>query len=117
MTATPTRSGAQATATTTLTLQSFTSPVTIRQNVIRPSLQQPVFISIHLEKNEHVAVKIYNRQGQLIRTLYDQLADAGSFDLAWQGVNQNGNVVGSGIYFIDIKTDSFEEKRKVAVVK
>jgi flagellar hook assembly protein FlgD len=93
------------------------APVIIRQNVVRPNDQQPVCISARLEKSQHVLVRIYTKRGQLVKTLYDDLAQAGNFEVAWKGVNRQGSVVSSGVYFVYIKTDCFEEKRKVVVVR
>ncbi len=92
------------------------APVTIRQNIVRPASNQPVHIAVRLDHPQRVVIKIYSRRGQLIKTLADQVMNAGTFEAVWEGVNQKGRVVGSGVYIVHIQTDSFSEKRKLVVV-
>jgi FlgD Ig-like domain len=93
------------------------APVVIRGNVLKPSSKRPVQIAVFLEKPEHVKVKIYSMRGKLIKTLVDEVVQAGSFESAWEGVNKNGSVVRSGIYIVYIETESFKEKRKMVVIR
>lgn len=89
----------------------------IKQNVVRPSVNKPARIDVKIAKAQRVVVKIYSLRGKLIKTLADRVANAGTFEAVWEGVNQKGNLVSSGIYIVHIKTDTFEEKRKLAVVR
>jgi flagellar hook assembly protein FlgD len=93
-------------------MPSAAEPVVIRQNVIRPDSTQPLHVAVQLDRPQRVAIHIYTRNGKLVKTLVDQVQNAGTFDAVWQGVNQNGQVVGSGVYIVLIQTETFEEKRK-----
>ena len=92
-------------------------PVVIRKSVIRPSQQQPAQLSVELEQPQHVSIKIYTVRGKLVKTVVDKMMSAGTFEQVWTGVNQNGSVVSSGVYIVHIKTDTFSEKRKIALVR
>jgi hypothetical protein len=68
------------------------------------------WIPYQLAKNSSVAIKIYTSSGQLVRTL--ELGDkrAGLYayktDAAyWDGTNESGEPVASGVYFYTIQTD------------
>ncbi len=93
------------------------APIVVRQNVIRPSENKPVIFGVHLDRSQHVAIRIYTQHGKLIKVLEDRQVDAGTFEAAWNGANQNGSVVRSGIYLVEIQTDTFTDKRKVIVIR
>jgi flagellar hook assembly protein FlgD len=91
--------------------------VVIRQNVIRPSANKPVSIGVHLDTAQHVVIRIYTQMGKLVKVLQEGTADAGTFEAVWNGANANGQIVSSGVYFVEIQTEHFTEKRKVVVVR
>jgi hypothetical protein len=93
------------------------APVVIKQNIVRPGMNKPVHIGVKIAEAQRVVVKIYSLRGKLIKTLADHVTDAGTFETVWEGVSQKGELVGSGIYIVHIKTDTFDEKRKLAVVR
>jgi hypothetical protein len=56
-------------------------------------------ISYSVPKDGQTTLAIYNLKGQLIRTLVNGNAKAGSFNASWNGKDDKGNSVASGIYF------------------
>jgi flagellar hook assembly protein FlgD len=58
-------------------------------------------------------IEIYNMAGALVASLE---ADAGT-DVEWDGTNEDGEIVASGVYFLLIRVNGDETVRKVAVVK
>jgi len=96
---------------------STSGPVTLAQNVVRPSLDQPVRIQVRLDQASPVHIAIYTRGGRLVKTIDADVPSAGTFEAVWAGVNQQGQVVGSGVYVVYIRTKTFEEKRKVVVIR
>jgi hypothetical protein len=128
VTATPVMAAATFSPTVTLTMQTATpanyphqpspaSPVVIRQNIVRPSQNQSLSVGVWLDTPQRVVVRIYTQNGHLVKVLEDRLVGAGKFETAWAGVNQNGSVVGSGVYFVEIQTEHFNEKRKLVVLR
>ena len=65
----------------------------------------------------HVNIAVYDLLGRKIRTLVDQPLEAGSQSVLWDGMNTDGESVASGLYFYRMKTDSFEETRKMMLLK
>lgn len=53
--------------------------------------------SIPLERS--VSLKIYNIKGELVTELVDEHKDKGTYEVAWDGRDRNGNKVVSGVYF------------------
>lgn len=56
-------------------------------------------ISYQLPQGSEVTLEIYNMLGQKVRTLVSGRIAAGSYLAVWDGRNDNGAEVGSGIYF------------------
>ena len=67
---------------------------------------QSTVISYQLPVVCQVSLRVYNIAGQLIRTLEDGEQAAGYHALAWDGTNESGEQVGSGIYFYSLETQS-----------
>ena len=70
----------------------------------RPNPFNPeTVINYTLENPEYVTIKIYNIQGQLIRTLADTQKSAGTHHVRWDGRHDNGEVASAGIYVYRIE--------------
>ena len=59
-------------------------------------------LGLNLPKAGHLKIGIYNVLGQRVRTLVDEALPAGFRLLSWDGRNQSGQAVSSGIYFYRI---------------
>ena len=57
-------------------------------------------IRLELYRPGRLKIGIYEVTGQLIRILYDQDSRAGSLHLSWEGMDQRGKMVSSGVYFV-----------------
>ncbi|HKQ20130.1 MAG TPA: FlgD immunoglobulin-like domain containing protein, partial [Candidatus Eisenbacteria bacterium] len=69
-------------------------------------------VAYRLARPGHVALRVYNVQGQLVRDLVDSDAAAGEYAAAWDGKDRSGVNVGPGVYFFRLEsgTDSWREK-------
>lgn len=56
-------------------------------------------VSFALEENAEVSLEVYNVRGQLVRTLVEDRLDTGLHRAVWNGRNENGMQLGSGMYF------------------
>jgi len=56
--------------------------------------------------NENVTLAIFNTLGQKVRTLVDGNIPSGSHSVSWDGTNDMGNHVTSGVYFYSLKTSN-----------
>ncbi|NIV95767.1 T9SS type A sorting domain-containing protein [candidate division KSB1 bacterium] len=56
-------------------------------------------IRFELPVERHVNLTIYNVLGQNIKTLVDEVKAAGSHSVTWDGTDDNGQPVPSGVYF------------------
>lgn len=74
-------------------------------------------ISFQVAKEAVVMVEIYNVKGQKVKELLNQKTAPGRYNLEWNGTNQENASVGSGVYFIRLKTDQSDLKKKVLLLK
>ena len=63
------------------------------------------------------ALHIYNLQGQKVRTLVEGPVIAGYREISWDGQDQNGRIVASGVYLYRLKTGSIDLTRKLLFLR
>ena len=80
------------------------------------------WIPYQLSEDSAVSVSIYDTTGQLVRTLSLGFQSAGFYNSQgraayWDGRNTLGERVASGIYFYQLTTPSFQQTRRLVIVK
>jgi hypothetical protein len=74
-------------------------------------------IKYDLKEAGKVSLKIYNVLGQEVRTLVSGAQTAGFKNIAWDGRNNAGQAVSSGIYVYRLETSGFVKSRKMMLLK
>jgi len=74
-------------------------------------------IRYQLPEPTHVTIKIFNANGQEIRTLVDEEKRPGSYTVRWDGRNSFGKPTGSGLYFYTLRAGEFRETRKALLLR
>ena len=74
-------------------------------------------VSFSLKSQERVMLSIYNILGMRIADLVDEELPAGNYSFRWDGIDRNGQVVSSGIYFCRLSTERIHQTRKMVLVK
>jgi len=88
-----------------------------------PNAANPdTWIPFQLSESSEVKVQIYNASGQLVKSLHLGYKDAGYYlnkekAAFWDGKNDRGERVASGIYFYTMRTRDFTATGKVVVLK
>ena len=65
----------------------------------------------------HVVIRVYDVSGSLVRTLVDEVSPPGRFEKVWDGLNDTGNSVASGIYFYRMETAGYSRTMKMVMLK
>ena len=65
----------------------------------------------------HTTLKIYNILGQLVRTLVDEEKAPGNYKIIWDGKDNAGKEVGSGIYFYQLRTEEYTATKKMILLR
>ena len=74
-------------------------------------------IKYGIPKDSKVELSIYNALGQKVRTLISGNLKAGYHQVAWDGTNQSGIKLSSGIYFYRICADKHQTIKKMILLK
>jgi FlgD Ig-like domain len=65
----------------------------------------------------HVTLEVMNVQGRRIATLIDGTQSAGRHEVPWNGLDQSGRRVASGVYFSVMRSGDFLQKSKMVLLK
>jgi len=97
-----------------------TTPVTyvfaLEQNRPNP-FRQLTEIRYQLPKQESVLLKIYNINGQLVKTVVNAPRNAGIYSAKWDGRDARGQSVASGIYFYTLNAGEASCIKKLMVLR
>ena len=74
-------------------------------------------IRFSLENDAEVMVNIYNTRGQLVRSLVNGQKAAGMHSVVWNGMDDNGQSVSSGIYYYKMYAGKYSSTRKMILMK
>lgn len=101
---------------TSITNEVITNRYILHNNYPNP-FNPSTTIVFEIPKREFVTLQIFNVNGELIKTLLNENLDAGRFEKNWNGKDEYGNQVVSGIYFYRIKAGHFESSRRMILLK
>ncbi len=74
-------------------------------------------IAFSVPRAGHVSLVVYNLLGQRIRTLSESFVAPGRYEFEWNGDDESGQPVSSGIYFYHLSMAEFSETRKMVFMK
>ncbi len=74
-------------------------------------------LSFDLPASADVRFAIYGVDGRLVRTLVDGAAGPGTVSVTWDGTDDRGRRVGSGLYFMRLETEGQVRHGKIVVLK
>jgi flagellar hook assembly protein FlgD len=88
----------------------------LAQNYPNPFNPQTT-IAFTIKDRGAVTLKVYNVNGELVRTLASDSRAAGTYSLTWDGHNDAGQSVSSGVYFYKLVTNNFSQTKKMVLLK
>jgi len=65
----------------------------------------------------HTTLIVYNILGQKVRTLVDEEKLPGNYRVIWDGKDNSGKEIGSGIYFYRLKTKDYTTAKKMVLLR
>jgi hypothetical protein len=74
-------------------------------------------IRFQLRESGKVRLKIFDLTGKLVRTLLDGELQAGEQKILWDGRDQQGQTIASGVYFYELVAGSKIERKRMTVVR
>ncbi len=64
-----------------------------------------------------VSITIYDMQGKLVRQLIEENQAAGGYSIIWNGHDEQGNKVYSGVYFYQFNCNQLQQSQKMILMK
>jgi hypothetical protein len=96
--------------------QAVPSVTTLRS--IEPNPFNPSgIVSFDLATESKTRIQIFDLHGSLVRTLVDRQLPVGRHQVAWNGKDEHGRPVASGVYFYRLVTPDVTQSRKAVLVR
>ncbi|HPN42715.1 MAG TPA: two-component regulator propeller domain-containing protein [bacterium] len=89
---------------------------TLFQNYPNP-FNSETTINYSVEKDGPVQITIYDLLGRRVQTLVDERRSAGSYRAVWNGCDNSGRCVASGIYFVRMQVGGKSQSFKISYLK
>lgn len=74
-------------------------------------------ISYHLPRSTNVKITVYTQLGQSIATLLNKQQEAGSYSVQWDGKDEHGHNLPSGLYVYKLEAGSFNCSKKMLLLR
>ncbi|MFC1564985.1 beta-propeller fold lactonase family protein [candidate division KSB1 bacterium] len=88
----------------------------LKQNYPNPFNPETI-IEFGIPESGNVVLKIYNTLGQEVRTLVNKEHEAGVFKMRWDGTNNLGKRVASGVYIYRLSANNKTEIKKMLLIR
>ncbi|MCK5191233.1 MAG: T9SS type A sorting domain-containing protein, partial [Methylococcales bacterium] len=74
-------------------------------------------IRFQLPASNRVVLDIISIDGRHIKTIYNQDLDAGTYIVSWNGTDDTGRNVSSGVYIYRLQTNRFQQAKKMMLIR
>jgi flagellar hook assembly protein FlgD len=69
------------------------------------------------QRPAHTTLRVFNIIGRLVRTLVDEEKLPGAYSVTWDGKDEKGDQVSSGVYFYQLKAREQTETKKMVLLR
>ncbi|MDD5688252.1 MAG: hypothetical protein PHE88_10520 [Elusimicrobia bacterium] len=99
-------------------LSAETNKITLYNNLFNPTKGDKTTIRYETTRPGRITIKVYTLHGNKVTTLVDETTTSTvPYWATWDGKDDNGDFVASGIYLIYIKGPGLKDTKKVCVIK
>jgi hypothetical protein len=88
----------------------------LHQNYPNP-FNPTTLIPFEIKDEVQTTLSIYNLRGQLVRTLVDGVMAPRAYQIGWDGRDNRGQRVSSGVYFYKLTAGNFQDVRKMTLLQ
>lgn len=96
--------------------QSIPTQFNLAQNYPNP-FNPSTRISFDLPEQSFASMVVFNLLGQQVNVLVHKQLNAGRHMIEWNGTDQNGNMVASGVYFFELRAGAFVSRKKMLLLR
>jgi len=93
------------------------TPVTGYPNPFAAGAGAQARIDYRLDSPGNVRLQIYNTLGQPVRLLVEEFQEVGGWSVGWDGRDDQGMVLGSGVYFYELSEGGRRHRRSLVLVR
>jgi len=86
-------------------------------NPFNPSTTIEFEVPYSDQLNNTISMKVFNSSGQIVSILYEGIITGGKYETSWNGKNESGISLPSGIYYLQLKAKDFTQTRKMMLVR
>ncbi len=98
------------------TPQQLPDKFSVNQNYPNP-FNPTTMIQYALPERARVTIDIHNLLGQRVSRLVNEIQTAGEHTAIWDGTDENGNAVATGMYFYRVKAGDFMDNKKMLLIR
>ncbi len=102
--------------TATIFLDVVNEYLKVENNLINSENKKAIF-TYQIDKSCYVKLKIYNIAGEAVKTFVDEQQPASLYTVEWDGRNDSGKEVASGIYLFSLEAGSLNSVEKIVVIR
>ncbi|NOZ61692.1 MAG: T9SS type A sorting domain-containing protein, partial [Calditrichaeota bacterium] len=88
----------------------------LQQNYPNP-FNPTTTIAYNVPKDSKIQIEIYNLMGQKVKTLFSGFNAAGSHKIEWDGTNDVGKPLTSGVYLLTLRSGNFVTAKRMTLLK
>ena len=97
---------------------SLSQPISYSLDQNYPNPFNPsTIISFSIAAEEHVNLTVFNAIGRHIKTLKNKTCSPGNYSVIWDGRNEEGALLPSGVYLMKLKAGTFSKTRKLTLLQ
>ena len=94
-----------------------TNDAKVYHGVFKPLQGEKTYISFSPTTTGKTTIKVYNTEGKEVKKLYEGTSTPGLNTITWDGTDESGNKLPSGVYLITIDAPGFKKTKKVVIVR
>ncbi|HDP99889.1 MAG TPA: DUF11 domain-containing protein [bacterium] len=110
------RKNREAHARTAVVVHS-TNYLVLDRNVFRPNIDHTLGISFKLSYQRTAKLDIYDLSGKHITSITEDNYQGGWNTYHWDGISANGQLIGSGVYIVTLRSGEFKDWKKFIIIR
>jgi hypothetical protein len=91
--------------------------VTALRSVYPNPFNPTVTVEFDLDRRRNVQMAIYDVGGRLVRRLLNEDRSPGTHRVRWNGRDDAGSSVATGVYFLQVRSEGWSVQRKIVLLK
>lgn len=108
--------GLQGTSNVSGNNNQIPNEISLMQNYPNP-FNPTTTIEYQIQKNDFVTLKVFDSLGQLVKTLINESKQSGEYSVIFDGKNEKGQPVSSGVYYYQLQVGDFISNKKMIQLK